>query len=76
MYLDTDKLTDLLYIDSIRMIGIQSMGEEFINRVLRQTLQRDDIGVMDREVTDGTIEKELEEVASVRRALVDCSMVV
>ncbi len=38
MYLDTDKLTDLLYIDSIRMIGIQSMGEEFINRVLRQTL--------------------------------------
>ena len=76
MYLDTDKLTDLLYIDSIRMIGIQSMGEEFINRVLRQTLQRDGIGVMDREVTGDTIEKELEEVASVRRALVDCSMVV
>lgn len=31
---------------------------------------------MDREVADGTIEKELEEVASVRRTLVDCSMVV
>lgn len=31
---------------------------------------------MDREVTGDTIEKELEEVASVRRALVDCSMVV
>lgn len=70
MYLHAEKLNDTLYMDSIRIIGMQSMGPLFINSVIQCALYGIITAIMNRNEGSNVIEQELNEAESVRRRLV------